>query len=120
VEPYGSDRSVAQADILHCLRKGGASAGLAADSFNGFSYNEKRRVRTGGVETGIVLIIRVDAGDEFLVVRCIEAGGIPAGGESIDCLLAHQLENALVGARGISEHGDFPFQPVIIDLLQES
>src|SRR5262249_8740657 len=51
---------------------------------------------------------------------CIEAGGVPTGAESIDRLLPHQLENALVGARGISEHGEFPFQPVILELLQEA
>ena len=67
-----------------------------------------------------MLIAGVDAGNEFLVVRGIEAGGVPTGAEGVDRLLAHQLENALVGARGISEHGEFPFQPVILELLQEA
>src|SRR5207247_2767014 len=66
--------------------------GVAAGDFQRFLDDEKCRVRTGRVETGIMLIASVDAGDEFLVVRCIEARGIPAGAESIDRLIAHQLD----------------------------
>src|SRR5215471_17484877 len=102
VKPHGSDRSVTQADVVHGLEESRSVVGVAPGDLERFLDDEKRRVRTGGVETGIMLIARVDAGDKCLVVRGIEAGGVPTGAESIDRLLAHQLENALVGARGIS------------------
>src|SRR5262249_27673775 len=103
VEPYRPDRSAAQADIVHGFEERRPVVGVATGRFERFLYDEKRRVRTGGVETGIMFILGVDASDEFLVVRRIEAGSIPTGAERTDCFLAHQFENALIGARGISE-----------------
>ena len=88
VKPHGSDRSVTQAHVVHGLEESRCVVGVAPGDLERFLDDEKRRVRTGGVEAGIVLIARVDAGDEFLVVRGIEAGGVPTGAESIDRLLA--------------------------------
>ena len=69
VKPHGSDRSVTQADVVHGLEENRGVVGVAPGDLERFLDDEKRRVRTGGVETGIVLIARVDPGDEFLVVR---------------------------------------------------
>ena len=67
-----------------------------------------------------MLVGRVDAGDEFLVVRRIEAGGVPARGENADRLVAHHLEDALVGARGVAEHGELALEPEFVELLEEA
>lgn len=56
----------------YCLEESGRVIGVAADGFERLLYDGKRRIRTSGVETGIVLMIRIDASDEFVVVRRIE------------------------------------------------
>ena len=62
----------------------------------------------------------VDAGDEFLVVRRVEAGGVPAGAVDADRLLAHHLEDALVGHGGVAEHGDLALQAEFGERLEEA
>jgi hypothetical protein len=55
---------------MHGLEEGRRVIGAAASRFERFLYDQERCVWTGGIETGIMLIIRIDAGDEFLVPEC--------------------------------------------------
>ena len=81
--PYSSSRTGpigpwVEAHVVHRLEEGRRVVGLAAGGLERLLDDEQRRVGAGGVEAGIVLVVGVDAGDEFLVVRRVEAGGVPA------------------------------------------
>src|SRR4051794_26996728 len=104
VEPHRSNRSVREANLVHRLEKARRVLGAATRSLERLLDDEKRGVGAGGVEAGIVLEIRIDRGDEFLVVGRIQAGSVPAGVVRADRLLAHDLQDAFVGARGIAEY----------------
>src|SRR5512143_757551 len=120
IEPHRADRAMGQADIMHRLEEGRRIVDLAARCFQRLLDDQKRGVRTGGIEAGIVLVSLVDAGNEFLVVRCVESCGVPASGEDANPFLAHHPQNALVGAGGVAEHGNFSLQSEVAELLEET
>src|SRR5436305_475331 len=108
----GSAPCVASSAAIVCAAPGfvrsatmttGRVSGLAVGGFQRLRDDGQRGVRTCGVEARVVLVGLVDAGDEFLVVGRIEAGGVPAGAIDADRLLAHHLEDALVGHGGVAE-----------------
>src|SRR5499427_1326990 len=119
VEPHWADRAMRQADILHRLEEG-RCVGFASGGFQRLFDDEERRIWTCGIETGIVFIGLVDASDEFLIVRRVEAGRVPAAGNDAHPFIAHHPENALVGAGGVAEHGNFSLQSELAELLEEA
>src|SRR5262245_7848586 len=120
VEPHRADRPMREADILHRLEEGRCVVSFASGGFQRLFDDEKRRIRTCGIEPGIVFIGLVDAGDEFLVVGRVETGRVPAAGDDTHSFVAHHSENALVGACGVAEHGDFALQPEFAELLEKA
>ena len=56
VEPHRADRAMRQADIVHRLEEGRCVVGFAAGGLQRLLDDEKRRIGTCGIETGIVLV----------------------------------------------------------------
>src|SRR6185437_10955605 len=94
--------------------------GLAVELLERLLDDEESRIGTRGVKAGIVLVFGIDGGNERLVVGRIESGRVPAAGVDADRFLAHQLENAFVGARSVAEHGELALEPVFVELLEKA
>jgi hypothetical protein len=80
VESYRADRPLGEADLVHGFEECRRVIRLSTGRLEGFLDDEKRGVGTGGVESGIVFVCRIDAGDKLLVVRSVETRRIPARG----------------------------------------
>src|SRR5258708_460856 len=61
-----------------------------------------------------------DGLDEAVIVRALQAGGVPAGGDDAERLVAHDAQDAFIRARGVAEDRDLVVQPVLRVLLQEA
>src|SRR3569832_995757 len=123
--PYSSSLTgpigpVRQPHFVHRLEERGRVVGLAAGGLERLLDDEQRGIGARRVETGIVLVGVVDAGNELLVVRRVEARGVPAGAVDADRFLAHHLEDALIGHGRVAEHGDLALEAEFGERLEEA
>src|SRR5215472_14122027 len=117
VEPHRTNRPMSQAGVVHRFEESRRVISLTAGGFQRLLDNEKRRVRAGGVKARIVLVGLIDTGNEFLVVRRVETGGVPAPGNHANAFLTHHAEDAFVGASCVAEHSNFSLQSEFAELF---
>src|ERR1019366_5955472 len=109
---------VHRAGIAQCLHERFLVLDLAVHRLGGRLDQHAGGIRAQRVVARIDAVLLVHRGDEAFVVRGVDAGGVPAAGGHADRLVAHLLQDALIGGG----HGaqPRPLHAVLLVLLEEA